>query len=81
MAAPTVVLVYGWLGFRRILFWDYFRGVPALYAEMGIRTIVPDLPWGGSTRERSASLADQLSDEPGPVHMIAHSMGGIDARR
>jgi triacylglycerol lipase len=81
MPAPTVVLVYGWLGFRRILFWDYFRGVPAMYAEMGMRTLVPDLPWGGTTKQRSTSLADQLADEPGPLHLIAHSMGGIDARR
>lgn len=81
MAAPTVVLVYGWLGFRRFLFWDYFRGVPALYARMGIRIIVPDLPWGGSTRVRSACLADRLAGEPGPLHLVAHSMGGIDSRR
>jgi triacylglycerol lipase len=81
MSSPTAVLVHGWLGFRRILFWDYFRGVSALYAQMGIRTLVPELAWGGGTRARSVELADQLAEEPGPLHLIAHSMGGIDARR
>lgn len=81
MPGPTAVLVYGWLGFERILFWEYFAGVPALYKAMGIRTLVPNLSWGDSTAVRSAQLAEQLADEPGPLHLIAHSMGGIDSRR
>ena len=81
MPGPTAVLVYGWLGFERILLWEYFAGVPALYEAMGIRTRVPRLSWGGSTEVRSAQLAEQLESEPGPLHLIAHSMGGIDARR
>jgi len=81
MAGPTAVLVYGWLGFERILFWEYFAGVPALYKAMGIRTLVPNLSWGDGTEVRSAQLAEQLEGEPGPLHLIAHSMGGIDSRR
>ncbi|HKJ84388.1 MAG TPA: alpha/beta hydrolase [Mariprofundaceae bacterium] len=77
----TVVLIHGWLGFRKILWRDYFKGVRPLLEEMELRVIVPGLSWGGGIVKRSGQLGSQLADESGPLHLIAHSMGGLDARR
>jgi len=77
---PTVVLIHGLFGFSKILWFEYFNGVRALYESMGLRVITPCLPWAGSIEQRAQSLADQLKDEPGDLHLVAHSMGGLDAR-
>lgn len=77
---PTVVLLHGQLGFRRILWWEYFRGVRPTLQAMGLRVLVTQVPWAGSIKRRAASLARQLAGEAGPLHLIAHSMGGLDAR-
>lgn len=77
---PAVVLIHGLFGFRRLLWIEYFQGVRQLYEEMGLRVIVPSLPWAGSIKQRTDSLAKQLKNESGPLHLVAHSMGGLDAR-
>ena len=77
---PTVVLIHGLFGFRRLLRLEYFEGVRQLYENMGLRVVVAGLPWAGSLEQRAKSLARQLQDEEGPLHLLAHSMGGIDAR-
>ena len=77
---PTVVLVHGLLGFNKLLWLEYFEGVKSLYESMGLRVIAPSLPWAGSQQRRTAALARQLRDEDGPLHLVAHSMGGLDAR-
>jgi len=48
--------------------------------RMGFDVVVPHLPWGQSIKRRAESLADQLKHESGPFHLIAHSMGGVNAR-
>jgi len=78
---PTVVLIHGLFGFRKLLGLEYFQGVRQLYERMGLRVLVPSLPWAGSIEQRAHALAQQLADEPGPLHLLAHSMGGLDARR
>jgi len=78
---PAVVLIHGLFGFRKLLWFEYFRGVHPLYEAMGLRVIVPSLPWAGSLEQRADALAQQLATESGPLHLIAHSMGGLDARR
>ncbi len=75
-----VVLIHGMLGFRRFLWREYFHGVRRLFTDLGLHVIVPKLPWGGSIRARARALARQLEPETGPLHLIAHSMGGVDAR-
>lgn len=77
---PTVVLIHGLFGFRRFLWFDYFKGVRPLLEGMGVRVLVPELPWAGTIEQRSARLAAQLADETGPLHLVGHSMGGVDAR-
>ena len=77
---PTIVLIHGLLGFDRCAGMAYFRGVRALLEDMGLRVLTPRLPWGGSIRRRARALARAISPEPGPLHLVGHSMGGLDAR-
>ncbi|RLL53294.1 alpha/beta fold hydrolase [Mariprofundus sp. EBB-1] len=77
---PTIVLIHGLFGFRKLLWIEYFQGVRSLYESMGLRVIVPRLPPVGSLEQRAKSLALQLEDEAGPLHLVGHSMGGLDAR-
>ena len=77
---PTVVLIHGLFGFNKLLWFEYFNHVRQLYESMGLRVIVPGLPWAGSLELRANALARQLEHEPGPLHLLAHSMGGLDAR-
>jgi len=79
-ASPTVVLIHGLFGFRKLLWLEYFRQARLLYEQMGMRVIVVKLPWAGSIDRRARALAAQLRDEPGPLHLVAHSMGGLDSR-
>jgi len=81
MAKTTVVLLRGMFGFSKMLWWEYFHGAPKMLEGMGFNVIVPGLPWGGSIEKRSAFLAEALKGCPGPMHLVGHSMGGIDARR
>lgn len=78
---PTVILIHGLFGFRKLLWLEYFQGVHQLYEDMGMRVLVPSLPWSDSIKQRSDALAKQLTAESGPLHLVAHSMGGLDARR
>jgi len=77
---PTVVLIHGLFGFRKLLWLEYFQGVRQLYEGMGLRVLVPSLPWADSIEQRAHALASQLSTKPAPLHLLAHSMGGLDAR-
>ena len=47
---------------------------------MGLRVLVPSLPRVSSIEKCAAALAKQLQHEQGPLHLVAHSMGGLDAR-
>jgi len=78
---PAVVLIHGLFGFRKLLWLEYFQGVRSLYESMGLHVITPSLPWSGSIEQRADALAQQLKPESAPLHLIAHSMGGLDARR
>lgn len=77
---PAVVLIHGLFGFSHLLWLEYFAGVRSLYEDMGLRVLAPALPWAGSLERRTAALAGQLRNEPGPLHLVAHSMGGLEAR-
>jgi len=81
MAKTTIVLLRGMLGFSRMLWWEYFHGAPKMLESMSFEVIVPELPWGKPVATRSVFLAESLRDPAAPLHIIAHSMGGLDARR
>lgn len=83
-----IILAHGLFGFQRIgvgpwTWLAYFKGIPRLLEQRGHRVYAPSVhPTGGISR-RSQRLG-QLIDArfPGqPVHLVAHSMGGLDARQ
>ncbi len=77
--AATLVLVHG-MGSFHVGDVDYFYRVPQLYRALGAQVFVPRLTMFASVEQRSAELRDQLDALPGPLILIAHSQGGLDAR-
>lgn len=81
-----VVLVHGLFGFDtfrlgRWAAWDYFRGVAPALEAAGNRVFTARLaPTGGVARRAGQLRAFLDRHTTGPVHLIAHSMGGLDAR-
>jgi triacylglycerol lipase len=82
-----IVLVHGLFGFQRLelagaTIASYFRGIPELLQPAGNRVLIPALPPTGGVDARAKALKDYISAHAGtePVHIIAHSMGGLDSR-
>jgi len=82
-----IVLVHGLFGFDRIrvanlTLASYFPDIPQVLEQAGNRVFVPALSPTASIAQRAAQLKKHLDEAcPGqPVHLIAHSMGGLDAR-
>src|SRR5438128_10555081 len=82
-----IVLVHGLLGVNRIQVGDwtlasYFGQIPQLLTAAGNRVLLPQLSLTGGVADRAGQLKQFLDEQmPGePVHLIAHSMGGL-ARR
>jgi triacylglycerol lipase len=60
---------------------NYFCNLRPFLHERGIESLFPNVEPTGGVAERAEQLRDQLrrwTDEP--VNLIAHSMGGLDAR-
>ena len=86
IGAP-IVLAHGLFGFNRIglgpfTLASYFRGIPALLEAGGNRVLVTRVhPTAGVYRRAWKLKRDILAAFPDePVHLIGHSMGGLDAR-
>jgi len=82
-----IVLVHGFFGFAQVrvgplVLISYFPGIPVLLRAAGNRVLIPRLSPTGGIADRAAQLKKFLQREsPGePVHIVAHSMGGLDAR-
>ncbi|WP_435018904.1 esterase/lipase family protein [Tundrisphaera sp. TA3] len=86
LAAP-IVMAHGLFGFRRIglgpltLAW-YFRGIPEALRAAGNRVLVTRVHPTAGVARRSRKLGEQIREAfpDEPVHLIGHSMGGLDAR-
>ncbi|HEY6253986.1 MAG TPA: alpha/beta fold hydrolase [Candidatus Angelobacter sp.] len=90
MPDAPIVLVHGILGFDQLKLRgfgavDYFRKVPETLRQAG--HVVPEPPTlntAGSISERAQDLRNYLDTQAGVagarVHIIAHSMGGLDTR-
>lgn len=81
----AIVLVHGFLGFDELAVLgrrhSYFRGVAAVLEAAGARVYAPRLTPMGSVAERAAALVAFVRSLPEPrVVLLAHSMGGLDAR-
>lgn len=82
-----IVLVHGLFGFAQLRLgkWfnlEYFHGIPRALEAAGNRVIAASLSPTRGIAARAEELKTFLeTNYPGePVHVIAHSMGGLDAR-
>jgi triacylglycerol lipase len=83
--APAVVLVHGILGFDQFRLlgvrFHYFRGVADHLRGVGVNAYVVRLPALDAIPARGLALAEFVKSLPHDrVTLIAHSMGGLDAR-
>lgn len=79
----NIVLVTGFLGFRKVLCYQMFRGVKEALEKDGHRVIQPITPPTGSIVERAEAIFNEVKNwlpEGEKAIIIAHSMGGLDAR-
>ncbi len=86
LRAP-IVLAHGLLGYDqvRLCGWtlaEYFPGIPDYLRAAGNRVLVARVCPTSGVAERAGQLKAFIDRETGgePVHLIAHSMGGLDAR-
>ncbi|HSA60164.1 MAG TPA: hypothetical protein VLJ37_10820 [bacterium] len=84
-----IYFVPGLFGFARLASYDYFAHVrsalQARFRDAGqqIETHAVDVLPTASVRRRAAKLAaliDRTSGGKGPIHLVGHSTGGLDAR-
>jgi triacylglycerol lipase len=82
-----IVLAHGLFGFSRIGLGNvtltaYFRGIPEALRAAGNRVLVTRVPAIAGIEDRARRLGHQIVREfaDQPVHVIGHSMGGLDAR-
>lgn len=82
-----VVLVHGLCGFERVTAFgrtlkDYFPGIREKLEAGGNRVFVPRLSGTLGVADRAGELKRFIERRVpvGPVHLIGHSMGGLDAR-
>lgn len=82
-----IVLAHGLFGFARLgvgplTLTAYFRGIPEELRVAGNRVLVTKVPPIAGVKARARRLGEQIlevfPDEP--VHVIGHSMGGLDTR-
>ena len=86
LRAP-VVLVHGLFGFSRFqlanyTIVNYFPGIADAIERAGNRVLVPWLSATAGVEDRAGQLRGFLLQHSPhePVHLLAHSMGGLDAR-
>jgi triacylglycerol lipase len=77
----NLVFASGFLFPQRLLKHDYFRGVRAAFPG----ACLPRVPLTASIDTRARVLAAEIArfpfpDPAGPIHVVGHSMGGLDAR-
>ena len=81
-----IVLAHGMLGLSQAFIQglrlaDYFKGIPEWLRKNGYEVITPEVAGIGSNVARATDLKKQILDATDlPVHIIAHSQGGLDSR-
>lgn len=82
-----IVMVHGLFGYGRLrvgpwVLADYFAGLPRQLEAAGNRVFVAQLSPTAGIADRAAQLKAFLDRKSPaePVHILAHSMGGLDAR-
>ncbi len=89
MSLSRIYLSPGFFGFSTLGSFEYFchmrGGLQRRFREAGrgVEIHVVDVYPTASIRRRAATLADAIAhtaDGDGPIHLVGHSTGGIDAR-
>jgi hypothetical protein len=80
----------GMFGFGRLASYDYFFHLRSAFRRHlekdgdSLETHVVDVPPTASIRRRAARLTELVArtcgDDNGPIHLVGHSTGGLDAR-
>lgn len=84
--AHPVVLVHGVCGFvrravSRLISFAYFQGVEDCLADAGVKVACVALPPAAGVEDRARALGEAIERLGAPrVNVVAHSMGGLDAR-
>jgi triacylglycerol lipase len=84
----NIAFASGVLAPQKFLGVDYFLGFAQHFKNSDVRALFPSVPVTASIAHRADALADELTGskakekfEPDKkIHIIAHSMGGLDAR-
>jgi triacylglycerol lipase len=78
----NLVFASGFLLPQRLLGINYFRGLQSHLAKTGVKALFPQVPSTARCDVRAGIVADaiQRAYPDGPIHIIAHSMGGLDCR-
>src|SRR5580692_914816 len=82
-----MVLVHGLCGFDRLYAFrrpviDYFPGVRQQLQASGNRVFTPRLSPTAGIPRRAMELKHYIEENipAGPIHVVGHSLGGLDAR-
>ena len=80
-----VVLLNGVLGINKMGRFEYFRNIPTILKAKGIHVVLPLVPPTGTIEARARSVKSAVDTalketKATKVHIIAHSMGGLDGR-
>ncbi len=78
--SATLVLVHGMGSFPEVGGVDYFWRVPELYRSLGANVVLPGITSFASVEKRAGELKRRLDAVPGPLILLGHSQGGLDAR-
>ena len=78
----NLVFASGFLVPQHLFGIDYFRGIKAHVESAGHGVLLPVVPPTATCEVRAHALADAIAHAypDGPIHVIAHSMGGLDTR-
>src|SRR5271166_5787150 len=74
----NLVFASGVLVPQHLLHLDYFRAVSDAFPG----SLFPQTPGTAGIEARASALAEQIDQAfpTGPIHVVAHSMGGLDTR-
>ena len=74
----NLVFASGFFEPQKLVRIDYFRDLPKVYPD----ALFPEVPVDAHISERAPRLAQQILERfpKGDIHVIAHSMGGLDTR-
>jgi triacylglycerol lipase len=78
----NLVFASGFLVPQQFLGVNYFRDVRSHLSQAGHHVLTATVPSTATSEQRAQVLANAIQQEfpDGPIHIIAHSMGGLDSR-